>query len=269
MTFALFGALPDALAVRLVTLAGPHSSPSGSPTGAATGGPTVLPSAVPDAPMTSPTTVVVQTTDSSSGLGDFGAAQIVTLTAALIAVSGVIVTLLFNAAKSRRDALATLYADALGAVAAYLEGPYRILRKDGENTTRFAITSKLSDVKTSIDHNQALLRLHAREGVADAYDAFVMAAKVEAGKQMQAAWEAPPVTTDEGVNLRVALPRGDSESARDRLLAVMQADLGRRWYSRSSKERYDEAVQAVADATPALPSAGNSQPGPTSDPGSP
>jgi hypothetical protein len=260
--FTHFGALPDALAVRLVTLAGPHSSPSGSPTAAATGSPSVLPSPVPGVP----TTVVVQTTDSNSGLGDFGAAQIVTLTAALIAVSGVIVTLLFNAAKSRRDALATLYADALGAVAAYLEGPYRILRKDGENATRFAITSKLSDVKTSIDHNQALLRLHARDGVADAYDAFVMAAKVEAGKQMQTAWEAPPVTTDEGVNLRVALPRGDSEAARDRLLAVMQADLSRRWYSRSSKERYDEAVQAVADATPALPPAGDSQPGPTPDP---
>jgi len=58
---------------------------------------------------------------------------------------------------------------------------------------------------------QALLRLHAAEGVADAYDAYVQAAKKEAGAQMHEAWEAPPVTSDTAVNLHVPLPRGNSQ----------------------------------------------------------
>ena len=94
---------------------------------------------------------------------------------------------------SPREARPTLYGDALGAVSEYLEGPYRILRKDGSAATRFAITSKLSDVKTVIDHHQALMRLHADPGVADAYDLYVNAAKAEAGKQMHDAWGAAAV----------------------------------------------------------------------------
>ena len=192
-----------------------------------------------------PATAGTGSTPAPHGLGDFTWTQVVTLLGALIAAGGVILTLLVNASRSRRDNLTTLYANALGAVAEYLEGPYRILRKDGEKATRFAITSKLSDVKTSIDHNQALLRLHADDGVADAYDAYVRAAKEEAGKQMHEAWKVPPVTTDEGVNLNVSLPRGDAEAARARLVEVMQADLHRRWWSRTSKDRYRGAVRAV------------------------
>lgn len=225
-TVALLEMLPGDLADRLVLLT-THTTRGLAPNPTPTPARAPRPAFIPAAPCLTP--------DSTSALGDFTWAQVVTLAAALIAAGGVIITLLFNAAKSRRDALATLYADALGAVAEYLEGPYRILRKDGTATTRVAIASKISDVKTAIDHNQALLRLHARPGVADAYDAFVLAAKQEAGKQMHAAWEAPPVTTDEAVNLNVALPRGESEAARTRLVEVMQTDLHRRWYSPRSR----------------------------------
>ncbi|HEY0891291.1 MAG TPA: hypothetical protein VGE38_16950 [Nocardioides sp.] len=230
-----------------------HKSPSASPATTAN----AVPSGGP-APLVAGTTAPSGSShpaETSSGLGDFTYANLVTLAAALIAAAGVVVTLLVNAARSRRDNLATLYADALGAVAEYLEGPYRILRKDGDKSTRFAITSKLSDVKTSIDHNQALLRLHARPGVADAYDAFVVAAKKEAGKQMHEAWKVSPVTTDDGVNLHVALPRGDAEAARARLVEVMQADLHQRWWNRKSHGRYRDAVKAVADATQPMPAA--------------
>lgn len=253
-TFTLFDALPNSLVVRLVAMtSGTHApgiAPSSTPTPASTptGVPTGVGATAPTPPVISPAGASLSP-DATSGLGDFTWTQVVTLAGALIAAGGVILTLLFNAAKGRRDALATLYADALGAVAEYLEGPYRILRKDGVATTRVAITGKISDVKTAIDHNQALLRLHADLGVADAYDAFVRAAKDEAGKQMHEAWKADPVTTDEGVNLYVPLPRGDSEAARARLLAVMQADLARRWYNPKSNSRYDAAVAAVTAAT--------------------
>lgn len=176
-------------------------------------------------------------TSDVGGLDDFTWAQVVPLAAALI-----------NAARARRESLTTLYGDALGAVAEYLEGPYRILRKDGEASTRFAITSKLSDVKTSIDHHQALLRLHADPAVADAYDLFVNAAKAEVGQQMHDAWEASPVTTDAGVNLNVALPREASNKKRDLAVEMMQAHLRRRWYSSVTRERYKKAAGDVAEA---------------------
>lgn len=183
--------------------------------------------------------------DNTSGLGDFTWANVVTLGGAVLAATGVILTLVINAARSRRDDLKTLYADALGAVAEYLEGPYRILRKDGEKSTRFALTSKLSDVKTAVDHNRALLRLHAAPGVADAYDMFVKAAKGEAGKQMHDAWLVPPVTTDGGVNLDVSLPRQNSDAARAQLIEVMQSHLARRAYRPKSRRRYTDAVSAA------------------------
>ena len=210
-----------------------------TPTSTITPTVTTTPTPTPAGP--TPTTPA-QTLETTSGLGDFTWANAVTLGAALLAASGVILTLIVNAARSRRDDLKTLYADALGAVAEYLEGPYRILRKDGEKSTRFALTTKMSDVKTAVDHNQALLRLHARPGVADAYDKFVNAAKSEAGKQMHDAWLAPPITTDEAINLNDPLPRETSDAARAHLVEVMQADLARRWYRPKTKRRYDDAV---------------------------
>ena len=184
----------------------------------------------------------------TSGLGDFTWAQVAPLIAALIAAAGVALTLLVNAARARRETLTTLYGDALGAVAEYLEGPYRILRKDGEASTRFAITSKLSDVKTAIDHHQALLRLHAEPLVADAYDLYVSTAKAEAGRQMHDAWNAPAVTTDAGVNLNVALAREESNAKRDLVVEMMQAHLRRRWYKRETRDRYTKAASAVREA---------------------
>lgn len=182
------------------------------------------------------------------GLGDFTWTQVVTLAGALMAAAAVVLTLVVNARRARRDALATLNANALGAVADYLEGPYRILRKDGTASTRFAITSKLSDVKSAIDHNQALLRLHAKAVVADAYDDYVRMASREAGRQMHDAWNAEPVTTDAGVNLNVKLPREASSAGLARLCEVMQADLHWHWYRPKSWERYNRAVRATTDA---------------------
>lgn len=182
------------------------------------------------------------------GLGDFTWAHVTVLAASLIAATGVGATLRANAANARRQNLTTLYGDALGAVAEYLEGPYRILRKDGEASTRFAITNKLSDVKTNIDHHQALLRLHAEPLVADAYDHYVNIAKTEAGTQMHDAWEAPAVIQDADVNLDTPLPRDASEQARALAVEMMQAHLRHRWYHADARQRYATAERAVRAA---------------------
>jgi len=140
----------------------------------------------------------------------------------------------------------------------------------GEKSTRFALTSKMSDVKTAVDHNQALLRLHAPPGVADTYDKFVNAAKGEAGKQMHDAWLVPPITTDDGVNLDVPLPRENSDAAREQLIEVMQAHLARRWYKPKSRRRYTDSVNATLHpaATPAVSPASCPAVNPTANPGS-
>lgn len=167
---------------------------------------------------------------------------------AVIALAGVVLTLWVNAARARRDALATLYGDSLGAVAEYLEGPYRILKKDGTPGTRFALTSKLSDVSTSIDHQGALLRMHAPAEVAGAFDFYVREVRREAGRQMSRAWEKAPVTTDAGINLGEGLPREKSHAARKVVLDLMQAHIHRRRYNPRSCSRYKTCVQQAQQA---------------------
>jgi hypothetical protein len=166
------------------------------------------------------------------------AAQTAVLAAALIAVLGVTATILTTSERARREHLTDLYAQALGGVADYLEGPYRIRRKDGTAAHRNAISAALSDVKSSIDHSQELLRLHARRGVANAYDDYVVAAKIEAGQQMHEAWELPAIASDAEVNLHIAYDRTLSNRYRAHVVRVMQTDLARRIWNPWPLARY-------------------------------
>lgn len=112
----------------------------------------------------------------------------------------------------------------------------------------------LSDVKSTIDHNQALLRLHRPEGVADAYDRYVAAAAREAGRQMHDAWKIPAITSDAEVNLEVAYDRTLSGPFRLHVVQIMEADLRRRWYRPRAAARYRKLVRSLpplpADQTP-------------------
>lgn len=180
----------------------------------------------------------------------FGAQQWALLLAACIAAGGVAATIITTSLRARRDRLTDLYADALSGVADYNEGPYRIRRRDGNADQRFDITTKLSDTKSGIDHSQTLLRLHARPGVAGAYDAYVRASQVEAGGQMQTAWAMPPVTTDDEVNLYKPYSRVHSTPFRERVIAVMQADLAYRRWSPGRRKAFRTATAAARAAAP-------------------
>lgn len=172
----------------------------------------------------------------------WGPAQAATVSAALLAITGVAITIFTTSGRSRREQAASLYADALRGVSEYLEGPYRIRRKDGTPEHRNTITAALSDVKSSIDHSGALLRLHRPLGVADAYDRYVAAAAAEAGRQMYDAWKMPAITSDPEVNLEVTYDRTFSESFRAHVVEMMQADLRRRWYRPLTAFRYRRLV---------------------------
>jgi hypothetical protein len=175
----------------------------------------------------------------------WGPAQWATVIGACIAVLGVAATILTASARSRREQRATLYAQALGSVADYVEGPYRVRRKDGTAEHRNAITASLSDVKSSIDHNRALLRLHGRREVADAFEDYALAAAVEAGAQMHAAWLEPAIQSDAEVNLEVAYDRTFSDRYKAQVVAVMQADLDRHtWKGPFAIPRYRRVASA-------------------------
>lgn len=190
----------------------------------------------------------------------WGAAQTATLLAAALAVSGVAATILTASARSRREHRATLFAQALAAAADYMEGPYRIRRKDGSAAHRNAITAGLSDVKSAVDHSQALLRLHASNEVAAAYDALVLATKIEAGAQMHQAWLAPPVKSDAQVNLGTAYDRTLCEEYRSQAIKLMQAELARRWWNLAARARFRRLATSLlpAPARPPAPPAGDS-----------
>jgi hypothetical protein len=150
-----------------------------------------------------------------------GATIIAAALAAVVAVIGYTV----QRKIARRSERADLYGNAIAAVEAYLEGPYRIRRKTDDRGNWFAISSALSDAKTAISHHQALLQMHAPAAVSTAYDAFARAAIIEAGPQMTAAWGRPPIAAETDVPLGTGYDRNASDAKRSLMVNAMAADL--------------------------------------------
>lgn len=157
--------------------------------------------------------------DASNIVAALGAALI----AALVAVRGYS----RQHGNQRQDDRATLYAEALQAVEDYLEGPYRIRRRDGSSGARRQITEDLSAVKSRINFHLAWLRIHGVPEIADLYRALVEAAQQDAGPQMTAAWRGPSTRSDREVPLGRGYGHVRADLARDRLLTAMEADLKR------------------------------------------
>lgn len=155
----------------------------------------------------------------------FGWPQGATIIAASIAATIAVIGYSIQRKNARRSERATLYGNALGAVEAYLEGPYRIRRKTNDPDNWFALSSSLSDVKTAISHHHALLEMHAPGPVVAAYKNFVSAALREAGPQMTAAWGAPPLAAPTDVPLGTGYARTDSDDKRQLLVEAMADDL--------------------------------------------
>lgn len=145
--------------------------------------------------------------------------------AALVAASVAVVGYARQQRAARQAQRTTVYAQALQAVEDYMEGPYRIRRRDGSAATRQLLTESLSDVKSRINFHQSWLSLHASKDLADAYTAFVQAAQREAGAQMTSAWRAAPTRKDRDVPLGVPYKRQASDLAKGEVLDLMRRDL--------------------------------------------
>lgn len=153
-----------------------------------------------------------------------------TLLAAVIAVLGVVVGFAVTSAQSRRERRARDYAAAIGGVSDYLEGPYRVARCHNNAEERYAISTDISAVQGRIDASAALLRLHAPQRVADAYDRYVASVRQEAGRQMAAEWRKPPARRHRDMNMHEPFDRTASNAAKATLVAAMEWDMGKRWW---------------------------------------
>lgn len=153
-----------------------------------------------------------------------------TLLAAVVAVAGVVVGFAVTSAQSRRERRARDYAEAIGAVSDYLEGPYRVARCHNNAEERYAISTDISVIQGRIDVSAALLRLHAPKRVTDTYDAYVAAARQEAGRQMATEWRKPPARRHRDMNMHQPFDRTASKAAKATLIAAMERDMGKRWW---------------------------------------
>jgi hypothetical protein len=164
-----------------------------------------------------------------AGMGAFTWDDLSTLIAGIGAalVAAVVAVLGYRAQQghARDERRAAMYAEALRAVEDYLEGPYRIRRRDGSAEQRAQITTWLSDVKSRINYYEALMDLHAPGDVAAFYTDFVKAAQSEAGTQMTDAWNMPPTTEDAQVPLGQAYDRSGSSRARRLVVDAMRSEL--------------------------------------------
>lgn len=154
-------------------------------------------------------------------------AQGATIVAAVLAAVIAVIGYTIQRKISRRAERADLYGNAIASVEAYLEAPYRIRRKIDDPGNWFMISSSISDAKTAMSHQQALLEMHAPGAVVTAYKEFVSAAIAEAGPQMTDAWSEPVVTAPTQIPLGAgnAYGRAESDAKRKALVNAMAIDL--------------------------------------------
>jgi hypothetical protein len=169
------------------------------------------------------------------------------LIAAVVAVAGYMLT----QAQARRERRAKEFAQALAAVEEYLEAPYRIRRRQSATPeARDALTNALSDLQARITHHRAWLYVEA-PAVAQAYDAFVAAARSEAGAQMTEAWNTAPLTSDSDMNLKVAYQHPSSDAERAKVIAAMRQNL-RYWPTVGTHHGVDRTI-TYSGASSSLP----------------
>lgn len=149
------------------------------------------------------------------------AASVAALVAAAVAVTGYAVQKI----AARRQQRVIVYAEALRAVADYLEAPYLILRRDGSPTARMDLVRHVSEIQSRIALHSAWIRIHSSRRLYQAYDQYVLACRREAGQQMTDAWLAHPTRRDRDVPISRPLPQPLSAAARERVVKEMSRKL--------------------------------------------
>jgi hypothetical protein len=123
------------------------------------------------------------------------------LTATVIGaiVTGLValMVLAVNGRRARQDRQRQLLAQVLADVTAYMEFPYIVRRRRGDEPAaeRARISDAISDVQRRLRHNQAVLRVEAPR-LAAHYEALVAETRRVAGAAIRAGWDIDPITDD-------------------------------------------------------------------------
>ncbi|MFI2365392.1 hypothetical protein [Promicromonospora sp. NPDC019610] len=155
----------------------------------------------------------------------FDSAGWATILTGVIAVFIFLLGYLLQRRHARRDERSKMFAEALQAVEDYLEAPYLIRRRDGSAPARMDLVRHISSIQSRIEFYRAWLAIHAKPAVHEAYDAFVVAAKKEAGAQMTIEWKSRPTRRDHDVPIDRPYSRRDADQARLRVLRAMSVSL--------------------------------------------
>jgi hypothetical protein len=120
---------------------------------------------------------------------------------ALLALVGVLITLIVNGQRAERQRRRDLHARALSAITAYGEMPYRIRRRAAGAEARARLSDELSIVKAEMDTYQVLLAADGDNKLSRAYDELYDTARRTAGTEAHEAWQAPLLTDDSEMNM--------------------------------------------------------------------
>jgi hypothetical protein len=123
-----------------------------------------------------------------------------TVVPALVALFGVLITLIINGIRTERQPRRDLHARGLAAITAYGEMPYRIRRRPPGADQRARLSDELSLVKAEVDICQVLLAADGDERLSDAYDRLYAVARRTLGKAAHDAWKAPVIEDDRDMN---------------------------------------------------------------------
>jgi hypothetical protein len=128
--------------------------------------------------------------------------QLPAVLAALVALTGALVTLAVSGVRARRDRRRDLYAEAFAAVTAYWEYPYIVRRRrhDEPAAERVRISEQLGKVQERISRHEAWIRIENRH-VAAAYVELIAATRKIMGPQISEGWRTPAITDDESMNI--------------------------------------------------------------------
>lgn len=156
----------------------------------------------------------------------------VSLLVAYIGLIGSLLTIAVNGYVARKQQRRELFAEALAVVVAYSEFPYVVRRRrhDEPAAERVRISEQLREVQQEIAFYQAWIRTESRE-VARVYDELVVTTRTVMGSQIRKAWQTPPITTDEGMNIS-DIQRDGLDRLQDDYLAAVKKHLSFRcWLS--------------------------------------
>jgi hypothetical protein len=163
---------------------------------------------------------------------------------------------LLNQLANRRERKSQVYAEALRAIKAYQELPYRIRRRaSSDGPTREALGSRISDVYTDLAFYLAWLEIDSRE-VGFAYSDLVHQTRASSSGHWSNAWEEPVMTSDEEVYLKGMQYKYDNDPEHTLCLLAMRRELSpwtifsristRRRLDAQRRMRMDERVRPAA-----------------------